>query len=172
MNIKNYVGYALYNIIAKRLPSSESTGGKVYRSVRVFAARLYDNDIDKSANIDKNVTFCKRLKLGKESGIGRKSLIQGSVTIGDYVMMGPECFIFTTNHEFNDINLPMIRQGFSEEKEVIIEDDVWIGARVTILPGVTVHSGSILGAGAVVTKDVPCNSVVGGNPAKVLKYRE
>ena len=172
MSIKEYAGYALYSLFAKKLPSSEGIGGKIYKKFRVLFARMYDKDIDKSANIDRNVTFCKRLKLGKESGIGRNSLVQGSVVIGNYVMMGPECFIFTTNHEFSDLNIPMINQGFSKENKVIIEDNVWIGGRVTILPGVTIHEGAIIGAGAVVTKDVSKNSIVGGNPAQILKYRE
>ncbi len=66
----------------------------------------------------------------------------------------------------------MDQQGFAEEKPVVIEDDVWIGSRVTILPGVTIGRGSVVGAAAVVTKDVPPYSVVAGNPAKVVKTRE
>ncbi len=63
-------------------------------------------------------------------------------------------------------------QGFSEEKAVVIGDDVWIGGRVIILPGVHVGSHSIIGAGAVVTKDVPEWAIVAGNPAIVKKYRK
>ena len=62
-------------------------------------------------------------------------------------------------------------QGSTEPQKVTIESDVWIGARVIILPGVTIGKGAILAAGAVVTKDVPDYAVVGGVPAKVLKYR-
>ena len=66
----------------------------------------------------------------------------------------------------------MIKQGNSETKPVIIENDVWIGANVIILPGVTIHEGSIIAAGAVVTKDVECYTIVAGNPAKVIKKRK
>ena len=66
---------------------------------------------------------------------------------------------------------PMWKQGFTPPRAVIIEDDVWIGARVTILPGVHIGKGSVLGAGSVITADVPPYAVVGGNPARVLKYR-
>lgn len=86
-------------------------------------------------------------------------------------MMGPYVFIYTQNHNFSRTDISMDQQGWSEEKPVVIEDDVWIGARVTILPGVVIGSGSIIGASAVVTKSVPPYSVVAGNPAKVVKNR-
>jgi maltose O-acetyltransferase len=66
----------------------------------------------------------------------------------------------------------MNQQGFSQERPVVIGDDVWIGGQVIILPGVKVGSHSIIGAGSVVTKDVPQYAVVGGNPAKVIKFRK
>jgi maltose O-acetyltransferase len=86
-------------------------------------------------------------------------------------MMGPQCWVYTQNHEFNTLDKPMALQGPKAEEPVIICDDVWIGGRVTILPGVTVGRGSIIGAGAVVTKDVPPYSIVGGNPANVIRMR-
>lgn len=63
-------------------------------------------------------------------------------------------------------------QGMSKEHPVLIEDDVWIGANVIILPGVKISKGSIIGAGSVVTKNVPEYAIVGGNPARVIKYRK
>ena len=70
------------------------------------------------------------------------------------------------------MDVPIKYQGSTEEKKVIIEDGCWIGHGVFILPGVTVGKGSVCGARSVITKDVPPFSVVGGNPAKVLKYRK
>ncbi len=66
----------------------------------------------------------------------------------------------------------MIAQGMTETKPVTIEDDVWIGTRVIILPGLTIGRGSILGAGTVVTKDIPPFSVVVGNPGRIVKNRK
>ena len=95
----------------------------------------------------------------------------GSVTIGDHVMMGPECVLLSHNHRFDRLDIPMCQQGFSEEQPIHIGNDVWIGTRAIILPGVTVGDHSVVGAGAVVTKDVPPYAVVGGVPAKILKMR-
>lgn len=95
----------------------------------------------------------------------------GKVTIGDGVMIGPECFIYTLNHNISRTDIPMFKQGFAEPKPVTIADDVWIGSRVTILPGVHIGTGAVIGAGAVVSKSVPDYAVVVGNPAKIVKYR-
>ncbi len=95
---------------------------------------------------------------------------EGGVTIGRYFHTGRGLTIFSSNHDYDGGDA--IPYGPSVIcKPVVIEDFVWCGANVTILPGVTVGEGSILAANAVVTKDVPPLAVVGGNPAKILKYR-
>jgi len=86
-------------------------------------------------------------------------------------MMGPDVMIYTQNHRFDRIDIPMIEQGNTEPKPVVIEDDVWIAARSIILPGVTIGKGAVIAAGAVVTKDVPPYTVVGGVPARKIKLR-
>lgn len=93
------------------------------------------------------------------------------MTIGRDVMMGPDCVVLTRNHRHDRVDVPMIEQGYEDYRPVTIEDDVWIGRRVTILPGVNVGAHSILSAGAVVTKDVEPYSVVGGVPARLIKKR-
>lgn len=124
--------------------------------------------VGKNVNVDKNVALSKQLQIGDYSGIGKNSVIQGKVIIGENVMIGPDLYVFTTNHNHERTDVPMRLQGFGKEEPVTISDDVWIGARVIILPGVVVGKGSII-AGAVVTKNVPEYTVVGGNPAKELK---
>jgi maltose O-acetyltransferase len=79
--------------------------------------------------------------------------------------------ILTRNHAFVDTSRPMRDQGAGEISPVTISDDVWIGMRVIILPGVTIGRGAIIGAGAVVTKDVPPYCVAVGNPARVVRNR-
>ena len=85
--------------------------------------------------------------------------------------MGPDVQIYTRNHRYDRIDIPMYEQGESEIKEVKIGNDVWIGARSIILPGVTIGDGAVIAAGSIVTKDVESYAVVGGNPAKIIKYR-
>ena len=89
---------------------------------------------------------------------------QGGIEIGDNVLIGQQVVIATVNHDF----MPKRRANMLPAP-VKIGDDVWIGARATILPGVTVGSGAVIAAGAVVTKDVPENTVVAGVPAKIIK---
>ena len=89
----------------------------------------------------------------------------GAITIEDGVMMGPEVALLTVNHEPKNIRTIMT-------KEIHIKKNAWIGARVSILPGVTIGENAIVGTGSIVTKDVPDNAVAVGSPAKVVKYLE
>lgn len=86
-------------------------------------------------------------------------------------MMGTDVTIITRNHRFDRTDIPMMEQGFEEERPVYIGNDVWIGDRVLILPGVHIGDGSIIAAGAVVTKDVPPYSIVAGVPARKIRDR-
>jgi acetyltransferase-like isoleucine patch superfamily enzyme len=112
------------------------------------------------------------LKVGNNSSIGPYTYIgcSGYIEIGDNVMISPRVSIYSENHNFSKTDLPMIEQGVNRSF-VKIEDDCWIAANSVILSGVTVGKGSIVAAGAVVTKDVPPFSIVAGNPAQVIKSR-
>jgi acetyltransferase-like isoleucine patch superfamily enzyme len=94
----------------------------------------------------------------------------GGISIGDNVLIGPHSIIVSTKHIAKDTSVPISAQGNALEK-VIIESDCWIGANVTILAGVHIGRGCIIGAGAVVTHDIPPYSVAVGVPAKVIKAR-
>ena len=87
-------------------------------------------------------------------------------------MMGPDVVIMTNSHNFERIDIPMNIQGSAVPKKVVIGNDVWIGTRAIILPGTTIGNGAIIGAGAVVTKDVPEYGIVGGVPAKLIRNRK
>lgn len=95
---------------------------------------------------------------------------QSGVRIGNYVMLGYNVNLVSVNHTYTNPTVPIMKQGITG-KPVVIEDDVWVGANAVILPGVTLHRGAIVGANAVVTKDVPAYAIVGGVPAKLIKYR-
>lgn len=111
------------------------------------------------------------IELGDNSGFGEGSIIGGNTIVGKNVMIGRELITIPRNHKTDRTDIPMIEQGFTKATKIRIDDDVWVGDRVTILPGVHVHSHSVIAAGAVVTKDVPEYAVVGGVPARVIKYR-
>ncbi len=111
------------------------------------------------------------VELGDRSDIGMDALVIGPVRIGSDVMMGPRCVLLASSHRTSSVDVPMNVQGFVEDRVITVEDDVWIGAGVTILPGRRIGRGSIVGAGSVVTVDVPPWSVVAGNPARVVRDR-
>lgn len=170
--IKRYFAKALYICIAKHLPESHSRLNLGQKAVRYWCAKNFAQRIEEGANIEKGATFSARVELGRNSGIGVNAYIQGQVFIGDNVMMGPECNIWTINHRTDRLDIPMCEQGTLEEKPVRIGNDVWIGSRVTILPGITIGDGAVIGAGAIVSKDVPDYAVVAGNPARIIRYRD
>lgn len=92
----------------------------------------------------------------------------GGVEIGNNVMIASHVVLTSVTHDYNN---PSIRYSELIYKKIIIEDDVWIGAGAIILPGVKIGEGAVVGAGAVVTKDVEARSIVAGNPARVIKLR-
>lgn len=112
------------------------------------------------------------MKVGNGTAIGLNSYIgcSGLVTIGSNVLIGPNVSIIAENHNFNVPSIPIKEQGVSNIG-IMIEDNVWIGTKSVILDGITIGTGAIVAAGAVVTKDVPSYTIVGGVPAKVIKYR-
>lgn len=169
--VKLLIGRILY-LGASRLPESFSWINIGQKQIRAFCGKLILAKCGKKVNIEKGASFPSSVELGDYSGIGVRAQINGKVIIGKNVMMGPDVCIYVINHAFDRTDIPMNMQGFAPEKPVIIEDDVWIGARVIILPGVHIGIGAVIGAGAVVTKDVPDYAVVGGNPARILKMRQ
>jgi maltose O-acetyltransferase len=93
--------------------------------------------------------------------------LQGMVQIGDRVGLSPQVAVITSMH---GVGSPHNRVGQMEAQPVRIENGVWLGARCTILPGVTIHEGAVIAAGAVVVKDIPAHTVAGGVPARVIKH--
>lgn len=167
-----YIFYKiLYKLIGSKLPVSDARVSFGAKKIRAFLAKKTIKSIGKNINIEKGAIFDRTVEIGDNSGIGINCKLYGKVIIGKNVMMGPEVYIYTSNHKFWDVNTPMYLQGHENERPVIIGDDVWIGSRVTILPGIVIGNGSIIGSGSVVTKDIGDYDIVGGNPAKKIKNR-
>jgi len=174
MKIIRSICLVLYYGFANKLPVSYSPGGKIAKAIRYALCRNLFAYCGKNVNVECGAIFNsgRNVSIGDNSGLGYNLRIGGKVTIGNNVMMGHDCIIWTLNHRFDRLDIPMTEQGFYPEEPVEIGDDVWLGARVIILPGVKVGRGAILAAGAIVTKDVPEYAIVGGNPARVIKMRQ
>ncbi len=167
------LAYSAYYGVLVHLPRSYAPAGTVARVLRRLAARQMLTSAGSDINVEKGAVFGSGngISLGSRSGIGVNADIHGTVTIGDDVMMGPHCTILSRNHEFEDTSTPMNQQGFAHDEPIVIEDDVWIGANVTITSGVRIGRGSVIAAGAVVSRDIPPYSIAGGVPAKVIRKR-
>ena len=168
-SFKTKITYVFYKLLASNLPKSQHMD--LARRFRCFFAKRIAKSVGKNVNIEKQAHFTPGLSIGDTSGVGIMCEVNGLVTIGNNVMMGPEVVIYSQSHKYDRIDIPMCEQGFSEYKEVVIGDDVWIGRRAIIMPGVHIGKGCIIGAGAVVTKNIPDYSVAAGVPARVVKSR-
>lgn len=170
---KKYICLLLYYFIARHLPSSDAPYSFGAKYIRKVICKNIFKKLDKGVNIEHGAFFAsgQEIQIGENSALGINCRVSGPLTIGKDVMMGPDVIVYTQNHSFNKIDVPMIKQGNTEKEEVIIEDDVWIGARTIILPGIKIGRGSIIGAGSIVTKDVEPYTIVAGNPAKIIRRR-
>lgn len=145
-----------------------------------FPNLMYRNvtiDNKKCISIGKNNTFAYncylsplKLSIGNNNWIGVNNVLIGKILIGSNVMTGPNVLIAGANHSYENLSKPM-NKGKIIVKGIIIEDDVWIGGNSTILDGIIIKKGSIIGAGSVVTKNVEEYSIVVGNPAKEIGNR-
>lgn len=170
--MKNAFWRILYNGVASKLPRSNAEINFGQKKLRYLCAKHLIGKIGENVNIERGAKLQREIEIGNNSGLGINSDINGRVIIGDNVLMAPEVVIYTQNHTYQNRNKRIIDQGYAPSKPVIIGNDVWICRRAMIMPGVRVGDGAIIAAGAVVVKDVPDYAVVGGNPAKVIKYRE
>lgn len=171
--IFKYVCLIAYYGFARFLPQSTSPLTRWTRTVRRYICKPLFDFCGENVNIEKGAHFSKGdgITLGEGSGLGVNCMVRGPLEIGENVMMGPDVAILTHTHKTDCTDIPMCKQGFYSKK-VTIGNDVWIGMRAIIMPGVTIGNGVIIGSGAVVTKDVPDFVVVGGVPAKIIKYRK
>ena len=114
------------------------------------------------------IEYGERITLGSNVFINTDFMVIGSgrVRIGNNVLIGPGARLYTPNHS---MDLELRRAGWELGLPITIEDDVWLGGSVVICPGVTIGARSVVGAGSVVTKDVPPDVVVGGNPARIIR---
>ena len=148
-----------------------------YQVINMASDRRYIT-VGKHSNIHPTtiIRYGQNVMIGDNCLINHNNLLQpgkgpnGSITIGNYVHTGVNVMFMAFNHGFYTTEIPTKEQDYMDAP-IVVEDDVWIGAGSIILAGVTIGKGAIIGAGAVVNKDVPPYAIVGGVPAKVIKYR-
>ena len=138
--------------------------------IRTLHLKIIATEIGKSPFVGGKCVFGGDLHIGDYCNFNGMSFIGGGkITIGNYFHSGQECMIITQNHRFEGEEIPY--DSTFIYKNVTIGDCVWFGNRVTVIGDVNIGEGAIIAAGSVVTKDVPPMAIVGGNPAKVIKYR-
>jgi len=171
--VKANIALFIYYFILKNLPSTNSPYALIV-VLRSWVCKSMFKKMGRHVNIQKGVYFGKgdKISIGDYSGIGENSILgqTDEIQIGNNVLTGPQLMIFTQNHEFKD-RTKLIREQGGTNNPVTIEDDVWIGTDSIILSGVTLGKGTIVAAGSIVTKSTLPYSVIGGNPAKLIKKR-
>jgi virginiamycin A acetyltransferase len=115
------------------------------------------------------------IRIGKNVYLNSGTVLYSGngITIGDDVLIGPNCSIVPSNHNFAEIDVPVRLQGFIPSRGgIIIENDVWIGANVTILDGAIIRTGSIVGANSLVKGELEAFTIYAGNPVMPIKKRK
>ena len=154
-----------------KIATEMNTGYRTPEEVHEFMERILDKPLDETTTVLPPLY----IDYGKPVTIGKRCFIQqcctffgrGGIEIGDDVFIGPKCNLITINHDVNPDN-----RSATFGKPIRIEDKVWLGINATVLPGVTLGYGCIVGANSVVTKDVPPMTIVAGNPARIIKKIE
>ena len=172
--ILRVAAYAFYYGVAYRLPENHWAGGWLWNAIRVACARQLLRECGKDVHIDRRVNFGvgDKLSLKDHSGIGQDSRLIGDITFGEHVATGFGVVVTAYDRNLSRTDIPMVQQHIGFDAPVVISRDCVLFAQSVVLPGVTIGEGSIVGAGAVVAKDVPAYAVVGGNPARVVKWRK
>ncbi|MGO1923901.1 MAG: sugar O-acetyltransferase [Jeotgalicoccus sp.] len=155
----------------RRLCAELNNGVYTDEEIRNYMSGITGEEVDESFSLFVPFTadFGKNIKLGKNVFInsGCRFQDQGGITIGDGSLIGHNVVLATINHDYNPSN-----RGTMFLKPIVLEKNAWIGSNATVLPGITIGENSVVAAGSVVTKDVPANTIVAGNPAKFMSDLE
>lgn len=154
-----------------KLAAELNNGYHTPDEVRSYLSRITGREIDPSVTLlpPFYVDFGRNIRMGKGCFIQQCCTFfdRGGITLGDDVLIGPKVNLITINHDVDPDN-----RSATYGRPIVIEDKVWIGINSTVLPGVRIGHGAIVGANSVVTKDVAPNTVVAGNPARFIKNIE
>lgn len=162
----------IYYSFIKNLPNSRYVNFFTFIRTQFVYKILLKTEPGTLGKIEENVYISdsSNLKLGFNTQINENVFLQGC-HIGNNVLIAPNVSILSSTHSIDRIDIPILLQEDIINNNVTIEDDVWIGRSAIIMPGIHIGKGAIIGAGAVVTKNVESFTIVGGVPAKLIKRR-
>lgn len=169
-NILHIICYIFYYFFARHLPASYSPYALGSKTIRYWICKRMFARCGKNVNIEHgaDIGSGRYIEIGDNSGIGINCVVKFAV-IGDNVMMGPEVVFIAQNHKIDDSGDEPVFKGATDYPPIHVGDFAWIGTRSIILPGRNIGRHAIVGAGAVVTKDVPDYAIVAGNPARIIR---
>lgn len=171
MKMLRYVYFFLYIAIFRFTPETYRPYALFFPAIRRWLVGRFADECGENVKVKYNADISPHIRIGNNAELGQRCVIYGGVSIGDDVLMGPGVRLITRNHSVGDVGRPIREQG-DVFAPIIIEDDVWLGANVVVLPGVTIGAHSVIGAGSVVTKSCAPYSIMGGVPAKFIKSRK
>lgn len=147
--------------------------GKMSKYLRYQCCKVIFKKCGLNVNIERMAFFGSgfKIEIGNNSGIGVKCTVPSDTIIGDDVLMGRNLYIFSHNHNYIDSNKLIRLQKHQQKKQTVIGNDIWIGSNCTFTPGRKIRNGIVIGTCSVVTKDFDEYSVIGGNPAVLIKKR-
>lgn len=167
--IKDVLGHPVY-LVGRVLKSS-----LVHKENQLIRREFGSCGPDLDISFPWDIRGASHVHIGSDVFIGPGVLMiaepEAEIRIGSKVMFGPQVKLIASDHRFSDPDLPIKDSGYGTLAQITISDDVWVGCGVTILKGVHIGRGSIVGAGAVVTKDIGENEIWAGNPARKVKNR-
>lgn len=164
----------VYYFIIQYLPMQPMPGWKLFEKIRYFFIKRILQKCGNGVRVNSKCYFGdgSRLVVGDRTLLGLNARLGGKIRLGNDVIMGPDVVLMAISHAYDRLDIPINQQGSTQEQEIVIGDDVWIGTRVVIMPGVKIGSHSIIGSNAVVTKSFEAYSIIGGVPAKLIKSRK
>lgn len=162
--------YLFYLVFLKNTPEDYRPYAMFFPWLRSKFVSMYIQKSGIKPRVKKGAEISPNATIGNRSELGTRCLIQANVHLGDDVIMGPDVKIYSRNHKFDRLDIPIGQQG-KNYYQTFIGNDVWLGANVIVTAGCKVGNHAIIAAGAVVTQDIPDYAIAGGVPAKIIKYR-
>ncbi|MBK7653151.1 MAG: acyltransferase [Flammeovirgaceae bacterium] len=171
ISLKRKMFFFLYNVFGKFLPRTTMPYSFGSRHIRAYLVKNFIDACGANLRIEPGVTLSPMVAIGSHCFIGENCRLQGKVILGNDALIAQNVNMVAFNHRFERLDIPIRSQG-ENFGTIKINDDVWIGVNAIILNNVSIGNHAVIGAGSVVTRDVPDWAIVGGVPAKIIRYRE